>query len=815
MYDAKSGRELSVRELNLDDEGYPFAGDAEQDNGSVETWNEIRSTIDRSELKRTKYLLEKFLDTTLNRTIDEDPDRQARRNSAVDMLDVLDEIPKGGSSVRSAKTYLEARLRFDEEKDIGEQPEAVEAGLRDNWEYLRAGVLYRNKNYQDALKALVDHTRRFPTSEKNQAVMYMISKIRIELGYAYDHPACGIQGNDYDSRPFEAEVQEECQDENWHQALRDLKDLIKKYPNGRYQNDAKGWLAYVYRRGGKRDLALAEYYRLLGHPTDRNARLEAKKSLQLLGHEYDDQTLDRVEALISDDVNASMAYAYHRIYNYATDLTYETVDRWYSADDWSQYEQEKKRVAETKAKGSHELKRIVSFSSAMMKRFPNAKVSGGFVLRIAEAQLELENYQDSINSVRTALTLGVSGELRAQALWVGSSAEHALKQYSRAAKMLKTLIAEYPSSKHVEGARRLIALTAEDTGDLESALEQYLILGYRYDVAYYADVLMPIDRLEKFAEKRSNDNERNYLKYAVGIRYMRESRWEDARRLFLGIATANLPLRQDYYADDHQYFVKEPNWENPNETRIDTTWVMQDLKTIDHFEYMEELVAESRDDESKAEALYQLASAYYQANSLTFYNPALWKGARSDLLFELDSGNNLRLPNESRMIFEHFQAHETFARSLPIFLQIVDRYPNTKVAKDALFSAVVAHDRLSSMNNYWRASYSTGMYAGPRLVTNADINGRFPKFRWPLSRIKWEPATRTVNGGNAYPEPPKAAPKLSVTQRIERKVKIYATKANTYIGDLAKTIQSGLQVYLLSTIFALALYTYGKYRRLT
>jgi hypothetical protein len=53
-------------------------------------------------------------------------------------------------------------------------------------------------------------------------------------------------------------------------------------------------------------------------------------------------------------------------------------------------------------------------------------------------------------------------------------------------------------------------------------------------------------------------------------------------------------------------------------------------------------------------------------------------------------------------------------------------------------------------------------------VTNHDINRLYPKFRWPLSRLGWEASTRTVDGGPAYPPPPKPAPKFTRTQKAER-----------------------------------------------
>ena len=85
--------------------------------------------------------------------------------------------------------------------------------------------------------------------------------------------------------PAKIEPTEKCQDDSWRDAVKAFQEVMRIAPNGRYINDARGWLVYLYRRGGERARALAEYYRLLGHPTDWDARLEAKKSLQVIGHE--------------------------------------------------------------------------------------------------------------------------------------------------------------------------------------------------------------------------------------------------------------------------------------------------------------------------------------------------------------------------------------------------------------------------------------------------------------------------------------------------------------------------------------------------
>jgi hypothetical protein len=326
---------------------------------------------------------------------------------------------------------------------------------------------------------------------------------------------------------------------------------------------------------------------------------------------------------------------------------------------------------------------------------------------------------------------------------------------------------------------------------------------------------MPIEQLEQFIATRTNVAEVNFLRYSLGIRLMRAKQWAKAQEILIKVATSEIP--EDTYNYDWpriRRFEKDPYLYDHEGMLIGSTWIRRDMKTIETFQYWEKRVAEAADDESKAEALYQLASAYYQSDSLTFYNPAAWDGTRSNLLASLESGESLRLPGERNKIFEHSQLHESLAHSIPIYLEVVDKYPNTRAAKDALFSAVVAHERLGDLNSYWREIYWGGLFAGPRMVTNADINGRYPRFRWPLSRLGWEPATRTVNGGYAYPPPPKPAPRLSFTQRVERKVLKYGQTVKEYALEIWAASEVGLRHLLVYLLFGLCLFAYWRYRML-
>jgi outer membrane protein assembly factor BamD (BamD/ComL family) len=543
MYDTKSGEEISAqartdyfnyqgpyRESTLDAVSPKAPGDS--------TWMDAQTAISESNLGAARTLLERYLDETANEA--EWEGVRARRSGAYDKLDAMTALEQG-SSRRAVIAYLEARDALGSETagrgaagiDLIEKASA-DKNLKDNAEYLRAALILRQESIPEALIAFERHADTYPRSEKKESVLYMSAKLEMQQSHSFRTASCGIQGKSYtgnDLDPSSIEPRDKCRDASWAAAVSKFRSLMQTFPHGRYVDDARGWLAHLYYRGDERAKALAEYYKMLGHPTKRSVRLEAKKSLQMIGHEYDDATLDELEKLIADDPQTAMAYAYHRIYNHAVDLTTERFEPWccYGDDPWQQRRDEETRIESAHAAGRHELGRIAAFGASMMKRYPSARVSGGFVLRVAEASLESEDYSDARALATKALAMGVKDSLRAEALWIRGSAEHRDKDLRRARATFSALISEFPNNRLTEGAHRLLAMTAEDEGDLESALEHYIALRYRYDVAYFVDVLLPTERYAKFVAGRPKIPLRNQLLYALGLRYMRDKRWSDAR----------------------------------------------------------------------------------------------------------------------------------------------------------------------------------------------------------------------------------------------------------------------------------------------
>jgi len=325
----------------------------------------------------------------------------------------------------------------------------------------------------------------------------------------------------------------------------------------------------------------------------------------------------------------------------------------------------------------------------------------------------------------------------------------------------------------------------EDTGNLDAALDQYLALDYQHDVAYFVDVLLKPEQLAAFIEKRPTLSRRDEMQYALGIRYLRDRRWKEAKDVFAKIKPLGRNADNDYlwrkYRAYHSRYDEDK--ELPKEKDFDPTirgvrrqWIDQDVRTANDLERLERAAQAAPNDESKAEALYQVASYQFE-RSLLFYNPLAWHGQRHYLLVDLDERGAFRQANESQMLFDYMQAHDMAANSLAIFLEVARRFPNTRAARDALYSAAVCHERLAEYNNYWRTAYGDGRHAGERMVTYRDVRAAYPGYQFPRGSFRWEPATRTVNGESGWVKPPKPKPRPSRWARASRLADSWANES--------------------------------------
>jgi TolA-binding protein len=664
-------------------------------------------------------------------------DLQQRRNSAIDQLDALAALDHG-SSAAAVRKYLEARAVYDADPASEKLKGALDAiasdrNLRDNAAYLRAAILLRasrdSEHYEIAAESFNALVGRYPKSEKREAAIFMAAvatmkqskNVRIGPEYGETVQPCL-----------------ECRDDAWRAARAAFLRVMREYPRGRYFNDARGWLAFLSHRVGDWAGALVEYYRLLGN-TNVSVRLEAASSLRMVRYRAAESDMREVEARIGGEPAPALAYAYHEIYNYSRTLPFNPFG--------SATVSPKKREA---------LERVTAFAARLMTRFPNAPNGGPFALRAAMGNLELGNNLQASRQARRALELRVKGEDRARALWVQAVADNQRGELAAARDAMKRFIVENPNHRLLGRARIYLAIVLEDMGDLGGALEQYLALDYHVDVAYYIDVLMTPDQLKEFIAQRPAGESRDELRYALGVRYLREGRLSEAREALSKVRTnwqSSTPSANEQGPTDSK--------EDAGGRGIHAAWVKRDLKTIDDLERLNAAVESARDDEAKAEALYQIASYQFQEIPLLYHNPATWKVDRYEALSYQDSVGRYRVPNEAQILWKHFQAYEPMAHALELYLEIAARYPATRAAPDALYSAAVCHERLAGRkgqleeeSSYWQETYSAGRHAGSRMVTESDLKAAYPDYHIPADSSGWEPATRTINGGPAWTPPP-------------------------------------------------------------
>ena len=591
-------------------------------------WTEAGIAKSRGDLRGARKLLQEYVALTDNPRETAflwygDQDVQQRRNSVVDQLDALGALDKG-SSAAAVRKYVEARALYDTDPASDTLNAALDAiasdrNLRDNVAYLRAAILFRASHdaadYEIAAKSFDAFVRRYPKSEKREAAIFMAAVATMKQSKVFDPSR--------EQRDRTVQPCTECRDDAWRAARAGFLRVMREYPRGRHFNDARGWLAFLSHSVGDWVDALVEYYRMLGDP-DVSTRLEAASSLRMVRYHASELAMRDVEAQLAGEPAAALAYAYHEIYNYSRYLA--SVQYGYEAMS------PKRREA---------LERVTAFAGRLMTRFPKSVNAGPFALRAAMANLELGNNPQASRQARRALELRVSGEDRAQALWVQAVADNQREEFAAARDAMKRFIAENPKHRLLERARTYLAIIFEDMGDLGGALEQYIALDYDVDVSYYVDVLMTPDQLKEFTARRPAGETREKLRYALGVRYLREGRLSEAREALSKVRTiwqSSAPGGNEQGPTDSK--------ENGSGYGIHPAWVKRDMQTIEDLERLKAAVENARDDEAKAEALYQLASYQFQGIALLYDNPVAWRVDRYEA--SLVSGFDREVPRAQR-----------------------------------------------------------------------------------------------------------------------------------------------------------------------
>lgn len=717
-------------------------GDEEYDRyyQTLELVPEAIELIRKGDLSEARRRIQRFLDVSavyVREGTDEDhrcdPLREYR-NESLDLIDVLRERDRGVSTA-AIQAYTEVRTGvFGSSRKSDKWVElarlaARESRIADNLAYINAAYLYKRGRYSEAGEGFETLLAKWPKSEKRPAALLMsgVSKLRYAQEYSSDKTD--------ETRIRELEVAE-----------RRLNSLLSTDANGPYAKDARGWLAHLALARDDHPTALVAYYGMLADASDLSVQRVGVRSLNLVRDGVSEPDMLEVERRLEANPEVALVYAYYEIYNEESLLDIEAP---WTASGLSGGQQE-------------QFERVVAFASRMADRFPKGAVGAGFATRVAGACVELNRFDDAVKFANRALTAGPTAREAADALLLLATAEHGAQRFDRARAAGERLLALSPDRRTAETARRRLAMICEDAGDLAGALDQYRALEYEADAAYLIDVLMTPSELEAYLSSRPVDKDIDWLRYALAVRLLREGSYGRAHAELKNVRTG----RSEFDGWSQQYetqFVERgssaPSGKkfaglDPQFRRPRAEWVAADMQTAKDLLALQAEAQRVSTAEFAAEAQYKFAAFLFDRESLLFYNPSLWWGSRAGLMNDLAYAAELRLPGEAERVWIHNNEHDALAQSVNAFLDVVEKYPETSAARDALYSAAVAHERLAAFNGYWGEQYSNGRHAGRRMVTYDDVRRAYPSYQLPKGTFGWEAYTRTVNGGPAWDAPP-------------------------------------------------------------
>src|SRR5205814_1529317 len=151
---------------------------------------------------------------------------------------------------------------------------------------------------------------------------------------------------------------------------------------------------------------------------------------------------------------------------------------------------------------------------------------------------------------------------------------------------------------------------------------------------------------------------RHLLAYSLGIRLLRQDRWDEAA------AWLRTVPRATYVSFNRG----RRNWDgNPPPDPLYAAWQLGGLQRA---------VSRARTDNDRAAALYRYASFYYHHGTLLLYNPVLWQHER-EYGFQFWWNKRHATDKDDKALWTHMYEHEVYARALALCLKIADRYPRS------------------------------------------------------------------------------------------------------------------------------------------
>ena len=579
--------------------------------------------------------------------------REDREPRVRDRIEVLGQVTPR-TDRRLLARYLAARDLYDE--DQGPRAEEPLRRLYNNRGagFLRAHALYALASVRysagDSAAAGVLYRRlaiEFPHAAKREAALIMA--IRCVLGVVpsanrapetwaavWPSPAALKRGREL------------------------LHEFLAQYPRSRFRSNALGWQGRCEMASGRIPEAFCIYLRQLAAAPTIYDSLSAIGSISYVRGRITAADARRFSRLLIANPDLIVPYLDYRLYHCGqsapTDFAHLS------------------RLGETLA-GLR----------------PRPAIPMPILVRLAQVNYKAGRYRPCAVWAQRALDVpaGRGGEFqRDYAYYLRGAARHRLGNLSGALADFSRVYRHYPRSFLRPAARENLAILYEERGDLGSALEHYLGLGYEGDTAFLLDARMSIAEIVRFLDEHPRHPQRALVRYSLGIRCLRAGRLDQAERALRSLPAGRgkeLAISKGAFDDEAvEHQLRDP------------------LKAVADLRRLRTAIRRAPQDNRRAEALYALASYYYDNRNLLLYNVALWKGMRASL-FDFCWNTDHATQGDDGASQRHHYEHECVNCARLICLEIAARYPRSPAAPKALYRAGCCARRLADFSHWWRA----------------------------------------------------------------------------------------------------------------
>ncbi|MFW5698083.1 MAG: tetratricopeptide repeat protein, partial [Fimbriimonadaceae bacterium] len=473
-----------------------------------------------------------------------------------------------------------------------------------------------------------------------------------------------------------------------------IDDLLSRYPNTRFRDNALGWRARAYHLQNNDNQANQIYFELLERAEDPDWKWTLHGSLA---------ETTRFQYMGGEDV-------YHRLHQLALPVSLEkklgVIHKLNQRFRWIQLQEavalQERLLGDPVALASYlefrlnytyltpfDFKQLMFLAEEAYDQAGADMLNAQVLARMAETAYMDADAEKADKYAREALAKP-DEEGKDLALYILGSSARLSGETGEAEQHYREMIESYPDSHLVGAAKENLALVHEAQGDYQEALDVYFDLGYDLDVAYLVDAYLSLDQLERYIEQRPAHPQFDVLVYSLGMRLMREERFEDSLSTFERIAEDRL-LEIGRVGEEFGFWNSDPELDIIRDPR----------QTARDLQELHEQVESAPNDGAKADALYELASYHYELRNLLLYNPALWQGSRS-FSFGYFFNPNVAGERGVESVVEHHQKHEDIYQTLQICQRIAEEYPNTEAAPKALYRGACAARRLAEFNPWWR-----------------------------------------------------------------------------------------------------------------